>query len=570
MFVDIVNKIKSILMPLMRQEVLFYFFLAVLMLPNVLLAITESLSPLERICSIVFPLGCYYMITTFTRRLGWSIWLLCPISLLAGVQVVLLYIYGKSVIASDMFLNLVTTDVNESAELLSNLLLILSIVVLLYITPFIIATFYLVRKQKLNKAFLRKNRYVATFFALLGVILLGICYVSIDSFSLKTGVYPINACYNMVNAVSRHDMLKKYTKTSRDFVYKASSSHSAQQREIYIVVIGETSRACNWELIGYNRATNPKLKTIDDLFIFDKVLTEANITHKSVPMLLSSASAENYNIIYNQKSIITAFKEAGFNTAFFSTQAHTKTLTDYFAKEADEYEYIRDRYSVYGSDPYDSDLVECARRVIKNGSQKQLIILHTYGSHFNYASRYPQDMAYFKPDFPISPQKENLLQLLNAYDNTIRYTDSILYSIILMLNNIEDAHTSLIYVSDHGEDIFDKDGDVIFHSSTMPSYYQLHVPMLVWLSEGYKTSYPQVETSLRANLHSNISSSASFFHSILNIAGVETIHRDDTYSFASKSYIERQRLYLDDYYNGVPLMSIDMRDNDFAMLSSFN
>ena len=121
MFVDIVNKIKSILMPLMRQEVLFYFFLAVLMLPNVLLAITESLSPLERICSIVFPLGCYYMITTLTRRLGWSIWLLCPISLLAGVQVVLLYIYGKSVIASDMFLNLVTTDVNESAELLSNL-----------------------------------------------------------------------------------------------------------------------------------------------------------------------------------------------------------------------------------------------------------------------------------------------------------------------------------------------------------------------------------------------------------------------------------------------------------------
>ena len=100
----------------------------------------------------------------------------------------MLYIYGKSVIASDMFLNLVTTDVNESAELLSNLLLILSIVVLLYITPFIIATFYLVRKQKLNKAFLRKNRYVATFFALLGVILLGICYVSIDSFSLKTGV----------------------------------------------------------------------------------------------------------------------------------------------------------------------------------------------------------------------------------------------------------------------------------------------------------------------------------------------------------------------------------------------
>ena len=114
--------VRSWLDVLMRQEVLFYLFLAVLMIPNVILSITEPLTTLERISSIVFPLSCYYLIFTMTRRLGWSIWLLCPLSLLAGFQVVLLYIYGKSVVATDMFLNMVTTDAKESKELLGSIL----------------------------------------------------------------------------------------------------------------------------------------------------------------------------------------------------------------------------------------------------------------------------------------------------------------------------------------------------------------------------------------------------------------------------------------------------------------
>ncbi len=561
--------VRSWLDVLMRQEVLFYLFLAVLMIPNVILSITEPLTTLERISSIVFPLSCYYLTFTMTRRLGWSIWLLCPLSLLAGFQVVLLYIYGKSVVATDMFLNMVTTDAKESKELLGSILMILSVVIILYITPLVLATISLVKKKKLKKGFLRQNRSIAFAVTLVGMALLWMCYAASDAYSVKTGVYPINAFYNMFKAVSRHDMLQNYQETSKDFKFNASSSHSAQQREIYVVVIGETARACNWELYGYERPTNPMLKQIDDLIVFDSVLTESNITHKTVPMLLSAASAVDYDKIYSQKSIITAFKEAGFKTAFFSNQAHTQALVDNFAMEADKMEYLKDRSKDMNFNPLDSEFLTLAQDVINEGAMKQLIVLHTYGSHYNYSARYPKDMAYFTPDAPYTPQKECLEKLRNAYDNSIRFTDKMLSDIITMLKSVEGAHTSLLYVSDHGEELFDDEREVIFHSSTIPSYYQLHVPMLVWLSDEYRKAYPSKSLALEANSKLQVSSSASFFHTILNVAGIETTYRNDSYSVASKAYKVRPRCYLNDHYESVPLLSLDMSDNDITKLSEF-
>lgn len=69
------------------------------------------------------------------------------------------------------------------------------------------------------------------------------------------------------------------------------------------MVIGETSRAANWQLYGYNRNTNPKLSTVENLIHFSDVLTQSNTTHKSVPMLLSNASALHYDCIYQEKAL---------------------------------------------------------------------------------------------------------------------------------------------------------------------------------------------------------------------------------------------------------------------------
>lgn len=89
------------------------------------------------------------------------------------------------------------------------------------------------------------------------------------------------------------------------------------------MVVGEASRAPSWSLLGYPRQTTPMLRAPRRGRPFGDMLTQCNATHKSVPVILSSVSAENYNDIFEQKSIITAFKEAGFATLYISNQVPT-------------------------------------------------------------------------------------------------------------------------------------------------------------------------------------------------------------------------------------------------------
>ena len=129
-----------------------------------------------------------------------------------------------------------------------------------------------------------------------------------DRYEPKSELYPANVCYNIALAFQRTAQTRNYHKTSKDFTFHARSTHQADEREVYVMVVGETSRACNWALYGYERETNPGLSGIGGLTAFSHVLTESNTTHKSVPMLLSPVSASSFDSIYYQKGIITALQ----------------------------------------------------------------------------------------------------------------------------------------------------------------------------------------------------------------------------------------------------------------------
>lgn len=155
-------------------------------------------------------------------------------------------------------------------------------------------------------------------------------------------MYPVNVCYNLTLAIERAGETAGYQESSKDFTFGAQATHDKDEAEIYVLVVGETARACNFGLYGYERNTTPLLDKTEGLVAFTDVLTQSNTTHKSVPMLLSGASAENYNRIYREKGIITAFKEAGFHTAFFSNQRPNHSFIDFFGMEADEWKFIKE------------------------------------------------------------------------------------------------------------------------------------------------------------------------------------------------------------------------------------
>ena len=423
----------------------------------------------------------------------------------------------------------------------------------------------IVRKRKLPEAFIRRERRRSRYALIVGILSLGAAYLFDSRYELKSELYPANVCYNIALAFQRTAQTQNYHKTSKDFTFHAKSTHSADEREIYVMVVGETSRACNWSIYGYGRNTNPELLNTDGLTAFSHVLTESNTTHKSVPMLLSSVSASNFDSIYHQKGIITAFKEAGYQTAFFSNQRYNHSFIDFFGKEADTYDFIKENAGDSNYNPSDDELLKSVAKELKKGKNRQFIVLHTYGSHFNYRERYPADQAFFLPDMPVDAEVKYKDNLVNAYDNSIRYTDNFLMRLIHMLQT-QDCNAAMIYTSDHGEDIFDDSRHLFLHASPVPSYYQIHVPFLIWMSDSYRQAYPSLSAAAQANKQKNVSSSVSFFQTMLELGGVETPYRNDSLSVISALFTEKGRVYLNDHNKACTLDDIGMCKEDFIML----
>ena len=216
----------------------------------------------------------------WSRNCGRTFWLLFPFIFFGAFQLVLLYLFGQSIIAVDMFLNLVTTNSSEALELLDNLIPAIVIVVVLYIPALILATISIVHKRRLSEAFIRQARRRTLYVLSAGILSLGTAYLTDNRYEPKSELYPANVCYNIALAFQRTAQTRNYHKTSKDFTFHARSTHQADEREVYVMVVGETSRACNWALYGYERETNPGLSGIGGLTAFSHVLTESNTTHK--------------------------------------------------------------------------------------------------------------------------------------------------------------------------------------------------------------------------------------------------------------------------------------------------
>lgn len=531
------------------------YFLATLIIPNVILAITERLSLWGAATCIILPLGIYVLFSSFFRNGGRTIWFLFPLTFLAAFQIVLLYLYGRSVIAVDMFLNLTTTNSSEAAELLGNLRPAVLLVIFLYVPTLIGATWMIATHRLVSTKLLSKMRHVGLTTTIAGIITLSVSYLS-GPYSILTDLYPVNVFYNIGLAVDRTIKTDRYYESSRSYTFQATASGNPDVREIVVLVIGETSRAENWQLYGYNRETNPRLSQTDSVLIGRHTLSESNTTHKSVPMLLSPVDATCYDSIYHVKSVVTAFKEAGYSTAFFSNQRHNGSFIDFFANEADTTFFIKETDNPAMANAGDQALLDYVKAIIADDNRKQLIVLHTYGSHFNYNERYDSIDRHFMPDHYPDASVEYRDNLINAYDNTIVATDRFLASLIEILSD-SDADASMLYTSDHGEDIYDDSRHLFLHASPLPTIHQITVPMLAWLSPGFIRHHPDAYNIMKSNMEKEISSSRSFFHTALSLGGIQTPVADPAASLLSPDYEPRLApLYLNDHNRPVDCRSI--------------
>ncbi|MCX7647012.1 MAG: sulfatase-like hydrolase/transferase, partial [Elusimicrobiales bacterium] len=287
-----------------------------------------------------------------------------------------------------------------------------------------------------------------------------------------------------------------------------------------ILVIGETVRAKNWGLSGYERQTTPELKKRNAIN-FTNVKSCGTDTETSLPCMFSIYGRRNYNenLILNTESILALIKRAGVKVIWRENQSGSKGVAD--GVEYESFTNRKDPLFCNETRCYDEILNKDLNEKITSEKKDILIVLHTLGNHGPaYYQRYPDKFKKFIPTCDTAKLETcSKEQIVNTYDNAILYTDYFLSKTIDILKEIKTHKTALIYISDHGESLGEK--NLYLHG--IPYYIapqeQTHVPLIIWFSENFKKDINMKCLTDKINLklsHDNLP------HTLLGLFGINS------------------------------------------------
>ncbi|MGM5630042.1 phosphoethanolamine--lipid A transferase EptA [Apibacter raozihei] len=276
------------------------------------------------------------------------------------------------------------------------------------------------------------------------------------------------------------------------------------EKSIVILVIGESARSQNFSLYGYPKNTNPLLSQTKNLHTFNATSC-ATYTTAGVKCILEHTNSNKlYEILPNylfRNDVEVIWR----TTNWGQPPIHIKNYLDKEALKA----------SCEGEDcAYDEVLLQGLKeQILASKKNKILVILHTSTSHGpSYSKKYPSRFEIFKPVCnSVELSKCSQEELINAYDNTIVYTDYLLSKVIEDLKQMKEYHSTMLFVSDHGESLGEKNLYMHGIPISLAPKEQYEIPFIVWLLDDYRQLKPN------AHLTQN-----HVFHSVLNFLGIQS------------------------------------------------
>lgn len=371
--------------------------------------------------------------------------------------------------------------------------------------------------------------------------------VELDAFARS---WPFGLVARGVDFYKERQYLADLNQRSAAFRFDARQSDPANAPDVLVMVLGESARFDRWSINGYTRETNPLLAKEANLVPLQDLITSVSATRLSVPVIISRKPAmQSLKDGFTEKSFLTAFKEAGYKTYWLSNQisfGKFDTPVSVFAREADTVEFLNLGGFTTRSN-LDEVLFDPLERALRDPAPKKLIVLHTLGSHWNYAHRYSARFDKWTPslrgvDKPVVTDDAIEPQMSNSYDNSILYTDWFLSQVIDRLKSPEKA-AALMYVADHGQTLYDKSCDLAFHGHN--TQYEFHVPAFVWYSDVYAALYPAKVAQLKQHRKARLSTE-NVFHTLVDLGDIRYPGERLEWSIASPQW-KRHKRYVDSY-----------------------
>lgn len=430
-----------------------------------------------------------------------------------------MYVYHVA-IDKVMLMNVLETDAQEVAGLLSWgmlwMFLGLAVVpsILIYKTKIIFAT---PKKMVLQKIALILGVFV------ISAAIIGMGYKETAQFLRNNK--PIKYLLVPVNYVSAViSVSKKKLKSRHHELVKIGEDASLQpywknngKPNLFVFVVGETARAANFSLNGYNQQTNEPLQPfMKDMLSYKNVYSCGTSTAISLPCIFSADGRDDFDKSESEytENLLDVVQRAGYKVWWRGNVTGCKGICSRV-----ETQMLCDKDTCF-----DEILNQGLNERVLKENKDMFVVLHQLGSHGpTYYKRYPESAEKFKPNCETERlDKCSREEIVNVYDNTIYYTSQNLADLIKQLQALQDKYnTFMLYVSDHGESL--GENNIYLHAAPymVAPEEQINVPMLMWFDDEFANKFHLDRKCLKTKLENEYSHD-NLFHSFLGLMGIKT------------------------------------------------
>ncbi|WP_268800047.1 phosphoethanolamine transferase [Pseudomonas huanghezhanensis] len=434
--------------------------------------------------------------------------------------------YGVMIDAG-MFRNFAETNATEVQDLLS--LKLLAYIVLLGVVPSLIVWKIPVNYRRWPRELISKTLVSVGCAAVIGGIALlnyqGLASLFRNHHELRLMVVPSNYIGASIGYISEQVVSARKPFVTLGEDAKLDSEWSQHKRKsLTVLVVGESARAENFGILGYNRDTTPQLKKERGVIAFTDVHSCGTETAVSVPCMFSNMGRKDYSAstARNQEGMLDVLKRAGLNVIWRDNQSGCKGTCDRVTLQ--DVSNLKDPVLCANHECRDEILLQGLQSFIDNLDKDTVLVLHQMGSHGpEYFKRYPKEFEKFTPVCESNALNNcSRESIVNGYDNTLLYTDHVLASLIdILRSNQDNVDTAMMYLSDHGESLGEY--NLFLHGTPymLAPDQQKHVPMVAWFSDNYQQSFAVNTHCLQGERNAPLSQD-NLFHSMLGLLKVDT------------------------------------------------
>ncbi len=318
--------------------------------------------------------------------------------------------------------------------------------------------------------------------------------------------------------------------------------NTADQPSTLVLVIGESTNRQRMSLYGYPRNTTPELDELrDQLAVFDNVITPRPYTIEALQQVLTFADEENPDLYLKTPSVVSMMKQAGYKTYWITNQqtmTKRNTMLTTFSEQADEQVYLNNNRN-QNARQYDGDVLAPFAKALADPAERKFIVVHRLGTHMSYQYRYPPTFEKFTDRQGVPAGiSDDQLPIYNSYDNAVLYNDFVVSSLIKDYAKT-DPNGFLLYLSDHGEDVFDSAGHATLgRNEGKPTAPMYTIPFMAYASPKWRESH---DWKFAGDLQRPYSSS-QLIHTWADLAGLSFNELDRSKSLVSDSFIPRPLL----------------------------